>query len=700
MNLPVPASKNRLAFTNSPYLLAHADNPVDWYPWGQEALARATNENKPILLSIGYATCHWCHVMEHESFRDSSIAATMNEHFVCIKVDREERPDIDAVYMTATVALTGHGGWPMTVFLTPAGEVFFAGTYFPPEDRLGHPGFMRVLESIADLWNRDPSRVMAEGANVTQQLRAMVAPSQPQAIPLTLTQTAVLQLRASFDTTWGGFDSAPKFPPHAALRLLFDCYWREGSPDCLHMALSTLDHIQQGGIHDHLGGGFARYSTDSRWLVPHFEKMLYDNAQLAKAFLYVYRTTGSPVARVTLERLLTWVEQELTDPAGGFYTGLDADSEGVEGRFYVFDWQQVVDLLPEHEAEALTHYYDVRPEGNWEGTNVLWTPRSLGEVAAKLGIDDKLLEQHVAAARNHLSVVRAKRQRPLTDDKVIAGHTGLMLSAFAEAGRALGQPKYLEIAEKAAAFVIREMTDGSGGLVRCFRKGTSGQPAMLDDYAYVAEGLLTLYETTGKSQYLRTVERFTARMLADFYDDATERAYNSPIANEGLLLRIAEAHDGPLPNATAVAAEVLGRLSYHCERSQWREQALMLVNAHGGAVERLPRAHADLLRVARELREPRVIIVMVPGTDEHENDSLRAACFDRTWPGHVLAVLPCNPSAGELELPLFQGRTATETSPRVFVCRDDYCETPARTVEELDRIVPLRPSQSSQRNPQ
>ena len=377
--------------------------------------------------------------MEHESFRNSNIAAFMNDHFVCIKVDREERPDIDAMYMTATVALCRHGGWPMTVFLTPAGEVFFAGTYFPPVDRYGHPGFLRVMTSIVDLWANDPARVVAEAANVNRQLKLMLAPESPQAISGALAQTAILQLRASFDPEWGGFDTAPKFPPHAALRLLLDAYQRDGSGDCLDSALATLEHIGRGGIHDHLGGGFARYSTDERWHVPHFEKMLYDNAQLAKAYLYAYRITGSLLHRNVLENLLGWVERELTDPRGGFYTGQDADSEGVEGRYYVFDWQEVVDALPEAQAELFTRYYDIRPEGNWEGTNVLWTPKSSALVAAELGIDEQRLVQQLESARERIRAVRAARQRPLTDDKIIAGQTGLMASAFAEAGRVLGQ---------------------------------------------------------------------------------------------------------------------------------------------------------------------------------------------------------------------------------------------------------------------
>lgn len=687
MSPPVQTPRNRLATTNSPYLLAHADNPVDWYLWGDEALSRAKAENKPILLSIGYATCHWCHVMEHESFRNVSIAAVMNDHFVCIKVDREERPDVDAMYMTATVALCRHGGWPMTVFLTPAGEVFFAGTYFPPVDRHGHPGFLRVLQSIAELWARDPARVVEEAANVSRQLQLMLAPEPPRAISGSIAQTAILQLRASFDAEWGGFDAAPKFPPHAALRLLFDAYQRDGSTDCLDSALATLQHMGRGGIHDQLGGGFARYSTDERWHVPHFEKMLYDNAQLAQSYLYAYRITGSPWHREVLENLLGWVERELTDPSGGFYTGQDADSEGVEGRYYVFDWQEVIDALPGPEAEAFTHYYDVRPEGNWDGTNVLWTPKSAAKVAAELGVDEERLARQLVTARERIRAVRGARQRPLTDDKIIAGQTTLMASVFAEAGRVLGQQRYIEIAQKAALFVLREMTRADGQLARCARRGTAGQPAQLDDYAHTADCLLTLYETTGDGAMLRAAEKFAARLVSDFYDEATQRVYHSPKQHEPLLLRIAEAHDGPLPNATAVAADLLARLSDHCGRPEWRERAVELVNAHGQVAERLPRGHTDLLRVARSLNEPRTMIVMVPGTDPEANAAIRAECFACHWPGQLLALLPEQPTSTDLALPLFQGRTTVKAQPSVFVCRGDYCEAPVHGTDELRGLL-------------
>jgi uncharacterized protein YyaL (SSP411 family) len=625
--------------------------------------------------------------MERESFRDPAIAAYMNEYFVCIKVDREERPDIDEVYMTATLALCGHGGWPMTVFLTPTAEAFFAGTYFPPHDRQGQPGFLRVLRSIAELWAEDSTRLLDEAASITRQLKAFLAPRTPQAIPNATVHTAILQLRASFDEQWGGFDAAPKFPPHAALRLLFDAYQREAISDARDMALSTLEHIACGGIHDHLGGGFARYSTDERWHVPHFEKMLYDNAQLAKAYLNAYRLTESPLHRNTLDSLLNWVTRELTDSAGGFYTGLDADSEGVEGKYYVFAWDEVTESLTAEQTDAFTRYYDVRPEGNWEGTNVLWTPKSLAVTATELGLDQETSLRRLISAKERLTVIRSGRQRPQTDDKIIAGQTALMASAFAEAGRVLGNNEYIEIARRALSFVTHQMGNEHGQLQRCARQGKVGQPAQLDDYAYAAEGLLTLYETTGEGWLLRASESFARRILDDFYDPTTQRVYHTPANHEALPIRVGEAHDGPLPNATAIAADVLARLSYHCGHADWMQVAQEMVNAHGEVAQRLPQGHTDLLRVAHSLNTQRVMVVLIPGSDRPQTEALRAACFHLHRPGHILALLPEAASPTELGFPLFEGRTAMHATPRAYVCRDDYCEAPVSTPEALRNLL-------------
>ena len=687
MNLPVAVPQNRLGSTNSPYLLAHADNPVNWYPWGDEALTRAGDEDKPILLSVGYATCHWCHVMERESFRSQAIAAIMNDNFVCIKVDREERPDIDEIYMTATVALTGHGGWPMTVFLTPGGDAFYAGTYFPPDDRFGRPGFARVLRGIAQAWQNDRQRIQSEGERITEYLRALVAPKDPQPISKGWVDSGILQLSAAFDEKLGGFDSSPKFPPHAALRLLSDSYLRDGTEHCLEMVTTTLDHLQQGGIHDQLAGGFARYSTDDHWHVPHFEKMLYDNAQLADAFLQAHQITKNKSYRTTLEGILDWVSTDLTAPEGGFYTGMDADSEGEEGRYYAFTWDEVHSVLPEVEAQTLSLCFDIRPEGNWEGTNVLWTPRPFAEIASELGLDEPTLIERVSQVRSKLLQVRRMRPPPLTDDKVLAGQTGLMLGVFAEAGRILSQPKYVEVAERAAQFVLGRMSNETGQLSRAYRQGKAGQPAMLDDYAYLADGLLKLYETTGLAQYLLSAHKLVERLLSDFFDGTTQQLCHSPIQPETLLLRIAEAHDGPTPNSTAIAVNVMTRLSLLLERPEWRDKGEAILRAHGQAVQKFPRGHCDLLRVARTTTDPHLIIVTIPGSNDAANDTMQRAIVEQPRPGQILAFLPKNPGPSELSLPVFTSRVHTQTLPQIYICNESFCSAPVHTVADLERTL-------------
>jgi len=640
-------------------------------------------------LSIGYATCHWCHVMEHESFRDQDIANLMNEHFVSIKVDREERPDIDEIYMTATMALTGHGGWPMTVFLTPNHDAFFAGTYFPPDDHDSRPGFKSVLRGIAEVWRNDRQRVESEGIRITEYLRSLVAPKEPQTLPDTLVESAILQLRADFDERWGGFGGAPKFPPHASLRLLAHSYLRNRAENCLEMITTTLDRIQQGGIHDHLAGGFARYSTDNTWHVPHFEKMLYDNAQLAKAYLIAYRLTKNDAYRTTLEGIFDWVQTEMTSPEGGFYTGLDADSEGEEGRYYVFTWSEIQEALPSDQADIVCHYFDIRPEGNWEGSNVLRRLRSIAELANDLGVDEPTLLSQLSQAKRKLLELRSSRPRPLTDDKVLAGQTGLMLGAYAEAGRVLSKPEYVDIAKRAAEFVRDHMLEESGRLCRATRGGKSGQPAMLEDYAFLADGLVDLYEATGIARYLLAADSLARRMLDDFYDEQAGRLHNSPLEHEELLFRVAEAHDGPTPNATASAAHVLTRLSLLLGRSAWREVGQTLLRAHGKAATTFPRGHCDLLRTAQAARDFYTIIAIIPGTDEAANEAIWRACAEECRYSTLLSLLPSNPGPEELALPLFAGRLHNQAEPHVYVCRDDYCSMPVHTVADLQRQLSL-----------
>ena len=497
---------NRLQHETSPYLLQHASNPVDWFPWGEEALERARTQDKPILLSIGYAACHWCHVMERESFEDPETAALMNERFVSIKVDREERPDLDAIYMDAVQAMTGSGGWPLTAFLTTDGRPFFAGTYFPDEDRHGLPSFRKVLTAIADVWEHRRAEAETQSAKVTEAIERtgrLGASTEP--LTEEVLRAAFEGLRAAFDPRWGGFGRAPKFPQPMTLEFCLRMHLR-GAPDALELVTTTLDRMAGGGMYDQLGGGFHRYSTDERWLVPHFEKMLYDNALLIRLYVHAWQVTGNERYRTVATQTCDYLLRELRHPDGGFFSSQDADSEGVEGRFFVWSWDELVEV----GGEAVATAFGATPGGNWEGTNVLWRPLPLEAVAAELELEPAELERDLEAARSRLFELREARVHPATDDKVLAAWNGMAIAALAEAGRAFGDARYVEAAVRAAEFVLEHLRDGSGRLLRSWRDGRSGRPAFADDHASMADACLVLYETTFE---LRWFEH--ARSLAD-----------------------------------------------------------------------------------------------------------------------------------------------------------------------------------------
>ncbi|HEV8373682.1 MAG TPA: thioredoxin domain-containing protein, partial [Actinomycetota bacterium] len=494
-NRPAP---NRLIDETSPYLLQHAWNPVDWYPWGPEALERARSQDRPILLSIGYAACHWCHVMAHESFEDAETAALMNERFVCIKVDREERPDLDGIYMDAVQAMTGQGGWPMTVFLTPEGGPFYAGTYYPKVDRPGMPSFKKVLLAVDDAWQRRRDDARHQGAQVVELIAAQagsLAEGAGQPEEATLRQ-AFDGLQRAFDPTWGGFGPAPKFPQPMTLEFLLRCHLR-GFEGALDMVELTLNRMASGGIFDQLGGGFHRYSTDRRWLVPHFEKMLYDNAQLVRLYARAWQVTGADRHRQVAVATADYLLRELRHPQGGFFSSQDADSEGEEGKFFVWSYQELVEVA----GEPVARFLGALPEGNWEGGNVLWTPLPAKAAAEAAGVGVEELERALPGARAALFERREGRVRPATDDKVLAAWNGLAIGALAEAGRVLPEPRYVAAAVAAAEFVLSTMR--TPRLRRAWRDGRLGGPGYLDDYACMAEACLTLYETTFEPRWLR-----------------------------------------------------------------------------------------------------------------------------------------------------------------------------------------------------
>jgi hypothetical protein len=682
---------NRLIHETSPYLLQHAHNPVDWYPWGPEALARATAENKPILLSIGYSSCHWCHVMERESFENPAVADLMNRHFVNVKVDREERPDLDAIYMAATLTLNaGQGGWPMTVFLTPEQRPFFAGTYFPPTDRFGRPGFSTLLARIADLWERRRDDLLEQAATLTAHLRERAGAAQSGTVGEEEIRAAVRELAAAFDPTYGGFGPAPKFPPSTQLSLLLRHHRRTGDAAALAMVTKTLDGMAQGGMYDQIGGGFARYATDPYWLVPHFEKMLYDNALLAKAYLEGFQVTGQPrYARIARE-ILDYILREMTGPEGGFYSATDADSEGEEGKFFVWTPAEVEAVLGPEEGGRLCAYYDITEEGNWEGKSIPHTPRPLERVASRLGIPADALRASVEDGRARLYEARRRRVPPGLDDKILTAWNGMMVGALAEGGRVLGEPRYRAAAGRAADFLLGALRRADGRLLRTFRKGTAHLDAYLEDYAFLAEGLLDLYEAGADERYLREAGRLAERIVADFADEAGG-FYDTAQDHEPLIVRYKDGADGAVPSANAVAASVLARLAAHLGRADFRDRAAAAIQAYAKPMTQRPRAFCKSLCVVDFLLEGPVELALVGTPGDAGYEALRAAVGRRYLPNRIVA--HHDPAAGAApELPLLEGKGLVGGKAALYVCRDFACRAPVTDPAELDGALARRPA--------
>jgi len=665
---------NRLAHEISPYLLQHAENPVDWYPWGEEALERAMREDKPIFLSIGYAACHWCHVMERESFENEAVAALLNQSFVSIKVDREERPDLDDIYMAATVALSGSGGWPMSVFLAPDRRPFFAGTYFPPTDDHGRPGFSTLLKRIAHLWSSQRDDLLAQASALVAQVRAGYEIAAAAPVSSAMISAAVRALAASFDPHWGGFGSAPKFPPAASISLLLRFHAKTEDAQALAMATTTLDGMKNGGIYDHLGGGFARYSTDQRWLVPHFEKMLYDNAALARVYLEAYQATHDLEYRRVARETLDYVVREMQDAEGGYYCATDADSEGEEGRFFVWTLDEIQALLDPVSAKAFALFYDVTAQGNWEGKNVLHRSRTVAQTATELDCTPEALQSRLEAAREKLYHARLARVPPLLDDKVITAWNGLMIGAMAEGFRVLRDPRYLQSAERAARFVLSGLRRPDGGLFRTARAWRAHLPGCLDDYAYLADGLITLFEAGGSAEFLAEAQRLVERGLRDF-DDGHGAFFTTARGHETLFARPREGQDGALPNANAVFARALARLARHYDRDDFSQRAQAALAAYGTLIEQAPRAFATSLDVLDFLESLPLELALVGRRGAPDREALERAVAERYLPNRVCAHIdPDQPEA--TDLPLLRGKTLVRGRAALYVCRNYACAAP------------------------
>ena len=592
-----PRYVNRLILEDSPYLLQHAHNPVDWYPWGEEAFDRARAEGKVIFLSIGYSTCHWCHVMERESFEDAAIARILNEHFICIKIDRERRPDVDELYMTAVQLISGRGGWPMSSFLTPEGEPFFGGTYFPPKR------FATLLKQVNASWHSQRDQLVQQAAKVAGAMeRATAARGEAREVGRAAIDSAASQLLESFDAELGGFGKAPKFPHEPELLFLLDRGARLGDAEAIRAADSSLEAMASGGIYDQVGGGFHRYSVDAQWLVPHFEKMLYNQAHLGRAYLTAHRLSGDPHHARTARETLDYVLREMTSPAGAFYSATDADSEGKEGEFFVWTPAELAEALREEDAKLASELWGVTEEGNFEGKNILHLPRSLSDFAAEKGLDLEDLLKRVDRIRETLWQAREEREHPLRDDKVITAWNGMMITTFAEASEILDDERYLAAARRAADFVWRENRRGPGDYWRIHLTGSSSIPALQEDHAYLAEALLTLYDVTGEASWLAKAREVTDAMLERFWDDEHGGFFMTAKGTDhNLVARPKSPNDGAIPSGNSVATRVLARLAARTQGTVYGDRASATVNAFADSIERYPSGFAYLLMATDEL---------------------------------------------------------------------------------------------------
>ena len=676
---------NRLRESTSPYLRQHAENPVDWYEWGPEALEFAKSTRKPILLSIGYAACHWCHVMAHESFEDEATAALMNELFVNIKVDREERPDLDAIHMQAVQALTGHGGWPMTVFLTPDAVPFHAGTYFPPNDRQGLPSFQRVLRAVSNAWRDKPESVTDAGNALTEHLRRAASPSTAShAVGQRTLELAFRALARSFDLRRGGFGGAPKFPPSMALDFLLRHAVRSGNSEALEMVVKTWTEMRRGGIYDQIGGGIHRYSVDVEWLVPHFEKMLYDNALFARLGVRLWQVTHDDDVRTATEQTCDWVVREMRDPNGGFQSSLDADSEGHEGRFYVWSRAELKDVAGSDGAVAESHW-GVTEEGNFEGRNILFVPNGPDATAARTGLPRAEVVDALTRARQRLYEARSKRAWPGKDGKVIASWNGLMIRAFVEGARAFDRDDYHDVAVAASQFVLDRLVR-DGRVSRSTLDGKVSGQGLLEDYAAVALAFLDLYSLTFDSSWLKQSCEITERTIDLFLDRETDTWYDTASDHEQLLVRPREVTDNATPSGTSLVAELLLLWSELDERPEWRSMAETIVSRLGEAIGVYPQALGHIAGVAEALVNGSVQVAFAGDPASVAFRSLSHRLGSTFMPSLVVAGGDA-PDAGPA---LMRGRVEIDGRPTAYVCRAFACSLPTSDPDELGRQLQMQ----------
>ena len=692
-----PRNPNKLVSEKSPYLLQHAYNPVNWYPWNSDAFDKAKNENKPIFLSIGYSTCHWCHVMEKESFEDTEVAELMNETFVSIKVDREERPDLDHVYMTVCQMLTGSGGWPLTIIMTPDKKPFFAGTYIPKGNRFGRTGMIELIPRIREIWATRRDEVFKSADQILSALRSMEKDTAGKDLGSDVLDRAYQELAHRFDREFGGFSDAPKFPsPHNILFMLR--YWkRSGNVTALEMVEKTLHKMRRGGVYDQIGYGFHRYATDKKWLVPHFEKMLYDQAMLTLAYLETYQATGKEIYARTAREVLTYVLRDMTDPGGGFYSAEDADSEGVEGKFYVWTETEIREILNTEDADLIVKVFNVEAAGNFReeasgietGTNILHLTKPVSQIAADLDLTAQHLESRIQAARKKLFEAREKRVHPHKDDKILTDWNGLMIAAFARGARVLGEPKYVEAAKRAAAFVLYHMREKNGRLLHRYRDGEAKITGHLDDYAFMVWGLIELYEAGFEARHLRTALQLNADMLAHYWDENTGGLFFTPADGEKLIVRKKELYDGAVPSGNSVAMHNLLRLAGLSGDTALNEKAAKISRAFSEQIKQVPSGYTQFLVAVDFALGPAYEVVIAGSPGAKDTAEMIRALDSRFIPNRVTLLRPTDQEMPDIVAisPFIKPHVSMYHKATAYVCTGNACKAPTTDITEMLSLI-------------
>ncbi|MBI4566417.1 MAG: thioredoxin domain-containing protein [Planctomycetes bacterium] len=694
-------AKNRLIFEKSPYLSQHADNPVDWYPWGREAFEKAKKEDKPIFLSIGYSTCHWCHVMERESFMDGDVAGILNDHFVSIKLDREERPDVDHVYMTACQIMTGSGGWPLSVFLTPEQRPFFAGTYFPKEDRWGRPGFKTLLQRIAEAWKTDRDALLADAKQLTEAIQKDGRASEGE-LKKEVLDSALKAFANLYDETYGGFAGRHKFPRSIVHEFLMRVHGRTGDAKALDMAEKTLGAMRAGGMYDQLGGGFHRYSTDKKWLVPHFEKMLYDQALLVRAYVQAHQLTGKKEYADTARETIEFVLRDMTSKEGGFLSAHDADSDlpdgkgHAEGAFYVWTPAQVKAVVPGDEGEILSRAFGVIEGGNYEpveeheprGNSVMHVAATVQELAGEFKRSPDEIRQILDEGTRKLLEARNKRPWPHLDDKILTDWNALMIGAMGFAGAVLEEPRYVEAAERAARFLMEKLRKPDGRWLHRYKGGEAGIDAFLDDYAYLVEGFFLLHQATQKLEYLRVAVR-TAELMIEDFGDVRGGFFQTAESGEKLVARMKEAYDGALPSGNAVATLALLRLADLCSRDDFRKKAEETLRHFAGTISRYEVGYPYHLCALDAMAGPNQEIVLVGDPGDATTREMLRAVRRRFMPNMVLAVVPPDGGTEDFKtlIPMAAGRPMQDQKTTAYVCENYACQAPTTSIQEMVRQI-------------